>query len=112
MNDRYDIITLFHVLEHMPDPRSSLISLGEKLHPHGELIIEVPNANDALLSLYQSPDFKKFAYWSCHLFVFNEYSLATLIRQAGYKVNYIKQNQRYPLSNHLHWLSRGKPGWT
>jgi 2-polyprenyl-3-methyl-5-hydroxy-6-metoxy-1,4-benzoquinol methylase len=110
VNDRYDIITLFHVLEHMPDPRKSLIALGEKLHPHGELIIEVPNVNDALLSLYQSSDFTKFAYWSCHLFVFNEHTLTTLIRQTGYKVKYIKQIQRYPLSNHLHWLSRGKPG--
>ena len=110
VRDRYDIITLFHVLEHMPDPRSSLVSLGEKLHARGEIIIEVPNANDALLSLYQNPGFMKFAYWSCHLFVFNEQTLAMLIKQAGYKAKYIKQIQRYPLSNHLHWLSRGKPG--
>jgi len=26
------------------------------------------------------------------------------------KVNYIKQIQRYPLSNHLHWLANGRPG--
>jgi len=32
-----------------------------------------------------------------------------LFTQTNMKVNYIKHIQRYPLSNHLYWLSRGKP---
>lgn len=33
-----------------------------------------------------------------------------LINQSGLKINWIKQVQRYSLSNHLYWLSKGKPG--
>jgi len=33
-----------------------------------------------------------------------------MIKKAGLKLNWIKHVQRYPLSNHLHWLSKGKPG--
>ena len=30
--------------------------------------------------------------------------------QAGLRVVAVQHYQRYPLSNHLHWLSQGKPG--
>jgi len=36
--------------------------------------------------------------------------LKLLIEKANLKAIYIKQIQRYPLSNHLYWLSCGKPG--
>jgi hypothetical protein len=32
-----------------------------------------------------------------------------LIKQAGLKLTWIKHIQRYPLSNHLYWLSEEKP---
>ena len=106
----YDIITLFHVLEHIPDPRSILIKLSKILADGGRIIVEVPNAEDALLTLYKSESFSKFTYWSCHLFFFTIKTLEMLCSQIKLKVNYIKQIQRYPLSNHLYWLSNGSPG--
>lgn len=45
-----------------------------------------------------------------NLFLYNTETLAALMKKAGYKINYIKQYQRYPLSNHLYWLSKGRPG--
>ena len=33
-----------------------------------------------------------------------------LAHQAGLRVVAVQHYQSYPLSNHLHWLSRGKPG--
>ncbi|MBU0728810.1 MAG: class I SAM-dependent methyltransferase [Proteobacteria bacterium] len=107
---RYDLITLFHVLEHLPDPKSMLQSLGTLLADSGEIIIEVPHADDALLTLYECEPFSHFTYWSCHLFLFTVSTLEMLVRQAGLKPNYIRQVQRYPVSNHLYWLARGKPG--
>ena len=74
------------------------------------MIIEVPNSDDALLTLYENSDFQKFTYWSQHLFLFNAKTMAELIKQVGLKINWIKHVQRYPLSNHLHWLAKGKPG--
>lgn len=106
----YDVITLFHVLEHLPDPRNTLLNLAKKLKQDGQLIIETPNANDALLTIYKCIPFTKFTYWSCHLFLFNNFTLKKCIEQVGLKINYMKQIQRYPLSNHLYWLSVGKLG--
>jgi len=107
---KYDLVTAFHVVEHLPDPRNMLKQLAEHLTDGGQVIVEVPSAADALLTLYRSEAFSKFSYWSCHLYLFTAHSLEQLAIQAGLKVNYIKQVQRYPLSNHLHWLAKAKPG--
>lgn len=107
---RFEMITAFHVLEHLPDPRTTLINLCALLAKEGELVIEVPNSDDALLTLYESEPFSRFTYWSQHLFLFNRRTLSELIRQAGLQLRWLKQVQRYPLSNHLHWLARRKPG--
>jgi len=106
----YDIITMFHVLEHIPDPKSILVELSDMLADSGQIIVEVPNADDALLTLYQCEPFSNFTYWSCHLFLFTAKTLKMLFSQVNLKVNYIKQIQRYPLANHLYWLANGKPG--
>ena len=112
----FELITAFHVLEHLLDPRAALRALAGLLAPKGRMVIEVPSAEDALLTLYDSTAFQHFTYWSQHLFLFNAETLRRLVEQAGLKVVAIQQFQRYPLSNHLHWLSQGKPGghekWT
>ena len=106
----YDIITMFHVLEHISDPKAILGELSEILADDGKIIVEVPNADDVLLTLYNNEPFSNFTYWSCHLFLYTATTLQILFNQMNFKVNYIRQIQRYPLSNHLYWLANGKPG--
>jgi SAM-dependent methyltransferase len=106
----YDLITAFHVIEHLQDPRVILANLAGLLKPNGRLIVEVPSGNDALLTLYDCDAFQHFTYWSQHLFLFNGSALETLARQAGLRVVAVQNYQRYSLSNHMHWLSKGKPG--
>lgn len=101
---------MFHVLEHIPDPKAILGELGKMLADDGQIIVEVPNADDALLTLYKNEPFSKFTYWGCHLFLYTAKTLKILFNQMNLKVNYIKQIQRYPLSNRLYWLANGKPG--
>lgn len=108
--ERFDIITLFHVLEHMKDPIAILGKLAEKLNDDGNIIVEIPSADDALLRLYKNHPFTQFTYWSCHLFLFTNTTISSIAEKSKLKVNYIKQVQRYPLSNHLYWLAKGKPG--
>lgn len=106
---KFDIITMFHVLEHIKNPTQTLIILAEYLKKGGEIVIEVPNSNDALLSSYNCKKYKKFAYWSCHLYLYNLKNLKRIIKDAGYKINYTKHIQRYGLFNHLRWAFRGEP---
>jgi len=104
-----DIITMFHVLEHLPNPRNILTELRDILKPGGKIIIEIPNSEDALSNLYKIKEYNTYMYWSFHLYYFNMQTLQTLVKQVGLKMNYIKQIQRYPLSNHLCWLSESLP---
>ncbi len=108
--NKYDIITLFHVLEHLPDPRNILHKLAYHLEADGHMIIEVPNSKDALTEIYKSKEFSEFTYWSCHLMLYNADNLNLLFKQCGLRVDYIQQVQRYPLSNHLYWMMKGRPG--
>ena len=62
-----------------------------------------------MLKFYNNDGFSNF-YWSCHLYLFNPSTLKILLNKAGLKINYIQQIQRYPLSNHLYWLSKNKHG--
>lgn len=106
----YDLVTMFHVLEHIADPRAMLRALATLLRPGGELVVEVPHARDALAGLYGCEAFRRFTYWSCHLFLFDAHTLATLVEQAGLRCTWVQHVQRYPLANHLHWLAKGLPG--
>ena len=113
---KFDLITAFHVFEHLAEPITILKNLSKLLTREGEIIIEVPSSDDALLTLYQNEEFSNFTYWSQHLYLFNNKTMEDLIKKSRLKLNWIKQIQRYPLSNHLYWLSKGKPGgqkiWT
>jgi SAM-dependent methyltransferase len=106
----YDVIAAFHVVEHLAQPRETLAQLAARLADNGRLVIEVPNSEDALLTLYESDAFQRFTYWSQHLFLFSAETLRRLATDAGLRVVSLQQFQRYPLANHLHWLSRGRAG--
>ncbi len=110
VDKKFDIITAFHVIEHLENPKDILEDMKRILKDDGKIIIEVPNANDILLTVYKNEAFSNFTYWSCHLFLYTQYTLSLLAKQAGLKVDFIKHIQRYPLSNHLYWLSNNKPG--
>ncbi len=108
-NQTFDIITMFHVLEHIENPEPVLKKLKEYLKPDGKLIIEIPNAEDALLTLYKSEAFKNFTYWSCHLYVYNDKNIKKVLSPI-FKINKIEYIQRYPYTNHIGWLKDKKAG--
>ena len=106
----YDVITAFHVVEHLSDPAITLRDLSTLLSFGGEIIVEVPNSEDALLTLYNNKNFQNFTYWSQHLYLYNAQTIRRLVRKSGLKLNWVKHIQRYSLANHLYWLAKGKPG--
>ncbi|MBB5119363.1 methyltransferase type 12 [Streptomyces eurocidicus] len=48
---RYDAVSLFHCLEHTPDPRAELTAAKSVLAPGGHLIIEVPDPESRMSGL-------------------------------------------------------------
>lgn len=77
-NDGFDIITIWHVLEHTEDPYFVLRKLHSFLKPQGILVVEVPNIE----ATCQSPN---STFHEAHLFNFNFDTLNKLGEKAGLK---------------------------
>jgi len=106
----YEVVSLFHVLEHFTDPVSSLLEIKNKMATSGKIIVEIPHARDVLLSLFNNDAFKAFTFWSEHLILHTRESITLLLEKTGFKNITVKGCQRYPLANHLYWLHKAKPG--
>ncbi|MHB1360132.1 MAG: class I SAM-dependent methyltransferase [Rhodocyclaceae bacterium] len=75
----FDLITLWHVLEHTENPFKVLAKLHSLLKPEGILVIEVPNIE----AVCQSP---KSTFHEAHIFSFNVATLQKLAEKAGFAV--------------------------
>jgi SAM-dependent methyltransferase len=103
-------IFAFFVLEHLGDPLGFLAEVKRILVPGGKIFIVVPNVEDALLSLYDVPAFRSFYFTPAHQFYYSRLTLASLFHKAGLPHHEILPKQRYDLSNHIHWMTNGRPG--
>jgi len=106
---KFDIIMMFHVLEHLRHPAEYLHGLTNILTKEGRIFIEVPDVDDALISLYNIQAFKKFYFQKAHLYYFSKETLMKVCEKAGLTAS-VKGIQRYDFSNHIHWMITGKPG--
>jgi SAM-dependent methyltransferase len=82
--DKYDIVYSSMTLEHTEDPLKFINQCASKLKKDGTLYIEVPNLNDALLSVYENKAYKKFYFRKAHLWYFTPYAFLTLMAKAGF----------------------------
>lgn len=74
----YDLVSMFHVLEHLTDPIEALRKLARLLTPEGMLLIEVPD--NARLSAPKNTFFK------AHTLYFTAHSLTSVANAAGLRV--------------------------
>ena len=109
-NKKFDVITMFHVLEHIPHQVKILKILKSRLKNKGKIIIEVPHAEDFLILQDELKEFKNFTFWSEHLILHTFNSIKKILSKAGFKNINIKYYQRYNFSNHLGWFLKRKPG--
>ena len=107
---KFDVITMFHVLEHIPYQTETLKVLKSKLKNKGKIIIEVPHAEDFLILQEELKEFKNFTFWSEHLILHTYKSLKSILLKSGFKNINIQYYQRYNFSNHLGWFLKRKPG--
>ena len=79
----FDIVTLWHVLEHVPDPVGTLRRIRRLLKPDGLLVFAIPNSESYEASLFRGA-------WSGldiprHLFVFSPTSVETALKRSGFE---------------------------
>ncbi len=77
---KFDSICAFHVLEHINRPQDFLENLRKHLKPNGQIVIEVPGADDALLSLYRSKPYADWMYIPIHPFWYSATASITDIK--------------------------------
>lgn len=82
-NEKFDIIILRHIIEHLSDPYQTLLSLSTSLKPNGVMLIVVPNINCIGRYLFNT-------HWSwalpIHCQFFNPTALHRLVTRLGLKV--------------------------
>lgn len=105
---KFDVIFMFQVFEHIPNPLEFLSSCKKFLKPNGTMYIEVPNINDVLLSVYNISSFKEFYYREPHVYYYSEKTLGKMLRKAGFSGR-TKTIQEYTMLNHIHWILTQKP---
>ena len=69
---KFDLIVLFHVLEHIAEPNGFIATLVGRLRPGGLLLVEVPHRDNRYKALFES-----------HLLFFNPASLGDLLGRHG-----------------------------
>jgi SAM-dependent methyltransferase len=106
----WDLVCLFHVLEHIVEPGPFLSQCASLLAPGGRLVVEVPSLDDPLLGLYKVPAYADYCFQKQHPYYYSKASLERLLRSHGFKIESMMAHQRYGLENHLNWLQCGKPG--
>ena len=80
----FDVITLWHVLEHLPNLEAQIGNIKDLLKPNGRLVVAVPN--------YKSYDAKHYrAHWAAydvprHLWHFSQSGINRLFSKFGFKV--------------------------
>ena len=109
VKNKVDIITMFHVLEHLPNQVDTLKSLKSKLRRGGKIIIEVPHAQDFLILQNNLKEFKNFTFWSEHLILHTQKSLRKILTKSGFRNIKFQYYQRYGFANHLGWFIERKP---
>lgn len=72
----FDLVTMFHVLEHMRDPGAALARIASWLAPGGVAVVEVPNVE----ATCQAPG---HLFHAAHLYNFNAAALERLGQKAG-----------------------------
>ena len=97
-------------LEHLIKPWEFLAFIQKQFKLADTFVIEVPNTDEILKTIYKNEAYSKNHYHSEHLYYFNSKTLRQIVEFANLEVIFDSQMQRYSLANHLGWMLNNKGG--
>lgn len=104
----FDMVTLWHVLEHVADPVELLRNACALLRDGGMLCVEVPNLDDDLNKL--SPSYCERSFMIEHISYFTPSTLELTAIQAIREAEIIVYGyQRYGIFNYCNWIYTNAP---
>jgi len=101
----YDVITLWHVVEHFLEPVIELNKIFQLLKPNGYCIIEVPNFNSIKFRL-SGKKWKGGNHPLYHRSFFTGKSLMNILEKSGFRSKRIKISYKIPSKGKLYNLSK------
>jgi SAM-dependent methyltransferase len=84
LDGSFDVVTMWHVLEHLPDPRRAVARARELLEPGGRLVVSVPNIESAQARLGGGNWFHLDL--PRHLFHFSPRAVVTLLERHRFAI--------------------------
>lgn len=88
LGSQYDLVTMWHYLEHEYDPLNALRKLNSRLAKDQLLIVEVPNADSLENKIFRS---RSYLYdIPRHLYNFSPDTITQLLHKAGFEVQQIQ----------------------
>lgn len=109
LTDWFDFIYAIQVFEHIDKPKKFIKKIDKILRKGGEFLLEFPNLEDPILSIYKVEKFEKFYYIPHHIFFWTPTTVKKLFNKLGIDIE-IKLLQKYGILNHLRWIIFGVPG--
>ena len=84
----FDIVNMKHTIEHLHDPKKTLLFINKILKPKGDLIITTPNFDSVASKLFRK-------YWYAldtprHLYLFTPSTIAKLLELTGFEIKKIE----------------------
>ncbi len=104
----YDVLTFWHVFEHLPHPARNLRRASELLRPGGWLFISLPRFDSLQARLFRR-HWYPFDDVPRHLYHFSLYSLDRLLAAAGFQV---KQHLFFSRRVSFHSLKHSLLNWS
>ena len=97
----YDVVTMFDVLEHVPDPAADIAVAHSLLKPGGLFLLSTPNI-DGLFPRLSRPLARVINYWPhpeppYHLMQFSVRTLSAMLRKGGFRPGRVF-HERMPLA--------------
>jgi SAM-dependent methyltransferase len=98
----FDVVTLWEVLEHLPDPSATLRQVRRRLRPGGILALSTPNA--AHWQAIQQPETWHAYIPPAHVILYTPIALQHVLQEAGLQI--LSLRQAAPLPPLPGWLQK------
>jgi len=93
--NEFDLVVIFHTLEHVCDPMLVLRSIYTALKPGGVFMGEVPNQDDWRIKIFNNEIVKRFHYDPFHYYYFSPKTLTSYLRKCGFEHIRLETVERY-----------------
>lgn len=89
---KYDIVTMFDVIEHFADPMENLCKIKKLINNSSILVIQTPNYK-SLMAIFC----KNWSWWMVedHKYLFSPKSINKILKITGYKIKYFMTYENF-----------------